>query len=124
MSYKHLYNKIGQQQGINPNLLQAIAKRTTDEHPETFQRTRDGYKYGLMFLSLSGAHTVGFREQPDKLFDPETNITYGARYLRYLLQQNSYNLKKALVAYLHGRYDSRYVRQAENIIDNWKRRLS
>ena len=119
--FKHLYKKTGRKQGINPNLLQSIAIQTTQERPEAFLATREGNRYGLMLLSLPGAHTVGFCGQPDELFDPETNVTYSALYLRYLLQQHEYNLKKTLVAYLHGRYDSRYVRQAERIIDTWKK---
>lgn len=118
--FKHFYEKAGREQGISPNLLRAIAICTTQEQPGAFKCAREGCKYGVMLLSLSGAHTVGFREEPDKLFDPATNITFAALYLRYLLQQHSYNLKKAIVSYLHGRYDSRYVRQAERIIDTWK----
>jgi len=119
--YEHFYEKAGREQGISPNLIRAIAMHTTQERPDSFFCDRDGCKYGVMFLSLSGAHTVGFREKPDRLFDPRTNISFGALYLRYSLQQHSYNLKKAIVSYLRGRYDSRYTKQAERIIDTWKR---
>ena len=118
--YKNLYTKIGKEIGINPLLLQAIALTLSNERQDAFVCDREVCKYGLMLLSMPGAKQAGFRGYPEDLADPETNITYAARYLRYLLQQYEYDLKKALVAYLRGRYDSRYVHDAEKILWKWR----
>lgn len=120
MKYKNLYTKIGKDIGINLLLLQAIALSLSNERQDAFVCVRGVCKYGLMLLSLPGAKLVGFMGYPEDLADPETNITYAARYLRYLLQQYEYDLKKALTAYLRGRYDSRYIHDAEKILFTWR----
>ena len=122
--YNRLYNKIGKATGINPMLLQAIALRTTQEDPGAIVCYGHRYYYGLMLLSDYGANLTGFRGNPEQLLDPETNIGFASLYLKYLLQQYNYDLKKGLVAYLKGRYDSRYSLEAEKIIVLWKRLLN
>ena len=120
MTYKNLYTRIGKNIGIDPLLLRAISLTLTQERQDTFICDRDMCKYGLMLLRLPGAKLVGFRGQPENLAEPETNITYAAMYLRYCLQQYGYDIKKALVAYLKGIYDSRYIHDIEKILYTWR----
>jgi len=120
MKYKYLYNKIGKDIGINPLLLQAIALSLSNERQDAFICDRGVCKYGLMLLSMPGAKLVGYRGYPEDIMDPSVNISYAAMYLRYLLQQYEYDLKKALVAYLRSRYDSRYIHDAEKILFTWR----
>lgn len=123
MTFKNLYIKIGKDIGINPLLLQALALSLSNEHQDAFICDKGICKYGIMLLSMSGAKLVGFIGLPEEIMEPETNITYAAIYLRYLLQQYEYDLKKALVAYLRGRYDSRYIHSAEKILLTWRKLL-
>jgi soluble lytic murein transglycosylase-like protein len=119
--YERLYQKTGKATGINPVLLQAIALKSTQEDPGAIVCYGHRYYYGLMLLSDYGANLTGFRGNPEQLLDPERNIGFASLYLKYLLQQYNYDLKKGLVAYLKGRYDSRYSLEAEKIIVLWKR---
>jgi len=121
MKYKDIYNKVGREIGIDPYLLYAIALSLTQERQDAFVCHRGRCRYGLMLLSLPVAQLGGFRGTSDELMGPEVNITYAAIYLRYVLQQYDYDLKKGLVAYLRGRYDSRYVHDAEKILMTWRR---
>lgn len=120
-SYKHIYDKVGSNIGINPTLLRAIAVSTTQEAPETILQDGKTYHYGLMYLSLPGANLVGYHGEKEALLsDIELNIYLGALYFRYLLQQYQFDVKKALVAYLKGKYDSRYIHHAEKILMTWR----
>lgn len=121
MKYKDIYNKVGRDIGIDPYLLYAIALSLTQERQDAFVCDKGRCKYGLMLLSLPGAKLGGFIGTSDELMIPEINITFAAIYLRYLLQQYNYDLKKGLVSYLKGRYDSRYVKEAEKILLTWRK---
>lgn len=121
MKYKTLYNQVGQEISIDPYLLYAIALTLTQERQDAFICHHGRCKYGLMLMSLPSARLIGFRGDSDELLQPEVNITVAATYLRYLLQQYNYDLKKGLVAYLRGRYDSRYIHHAEKILTTYRR---
>ena len=121
--YEKLYNKIGKLVGLSPELLQAIAQTTTQETPGAIVCYGHRYYYGLMLLSDYGANLMGFKGEFENLLDPEINIGFASLYLKYLLQQYNYDLKKALVAYLKSKYDSHYTHEAEKIIVLWKKLL-
>lgn len=119
--HKAIYKKIGNNVGINPMLLQAIALTTTQEAPEAIFQDGKTYHYGLMYLSVPGANLVGYHgDKKTLLSNVELNVYLGALYFRYLLQQYQFDVKKALVAYLKGKYDSRYIHHAEKILMVWQ----
>ena len=120
-TFKDIYNKVGKDIGIDPYLLYAIALSLTQERQDAFVCDRGRCKYGVMLLSRSGAQLGGFAGTTDELMIPEINITFAAIYLRYLLQQYNYDLKKGITAYLRGRYDSRYIHNAEKILLTWRK---
>jgi soluble lytic murein transglycosylase len=69
--------------------------------------------YGLMqLLATTASRVAGRPVEPATLFDPTTNITLGARYLRQLLDRFDGNLAKALAAYNGG----------EDAVAKWERR--
>jgi len=46
-----------------------------------------GGSFGLTMITLSTARGLGFTGTPGQLLDPETNLTYGLRFLRHMYDQ-------------------------------------
>lgn len=57
---------------------------------------------GLMQILLRTARGVGFTGQPDELFDPKTNITYGVKFLSSLVRSKKGDMLAAISAYNNG----------------------
>ena len=60
------------------DLVQRVVVRESRHVPSA----RNGPYYGLMQILPETARTMGYRGRPEGLLDPETNLTYGVRYLR------------------------------------------
>ena len=60
------------------DLVQRVVVRESRHIPSA----RNGPYYGLMQILPQTARTMGYRGRPEGLLDPETNLTYGVRYLR------------------------------------------
>ena len=60
------------------DLVQRVVVRESRHIPSA----RNGPYYGLMQILPATARTMGYRGRPEGLLDPETNLTYGVRYLR------------------------------------------
>lgn len=58
--------------------------------------------YGLLQIQLASARTVGFKGRAGELMRPETNIEYGAKYLRWLLDTHNDNTAWALSCFNAG----------------------
>ncbi|MFD1328594.1 lytic transglycosylase domain-containing protein [Mycoplana ramosa] len=59
-------------------LLHRVIKRESRYNPKAYSRGN----YGLMQIRYNTAKGMGYTGTPDGLFDAETNIKYGAKYLR------------------------------------------
>jgi hypothetical protein len=93
--YADLFTRIGQQVGVDPALLAAVAKVESNFNPRAVSKA--GAK-GLMQLMGPTAASLGVTDP----FDAEQNVRGGARFLRYLLDKYHGSTTLALAAYNAG----------------------
>src|SRR5690349_13202463 len=107
MSQQEILRAVGRaarQQGIDPVLVAGVVQQESSFRPDAFRaepQIRDASR-GLMQLLLGTARWMGFTGEPAELFDVETNLTYGCRYLRYLLHRYNGHVRRALAGYNAG----------------------
>ncbi|QRM56003.1 transglycosylase SLT domain-containing protein [Sinorhizobium sp. BG8] len=63
---------------IPESLLHRVVKRESRYNPNAYSKGN----YGLMQIRYNTARGLGYEGTPDGLFDAETNLKYGAKYLR------------------------------------------
>ena len=85
---------------IPADLLHRIVAEESGYNPAA----RNGPYYGLMQLLPDTARTMGYRGAPEGLLDPDTNLTYGAKYLRGAWIVGRRNREKAIMWYRKGYY--------------------
>lgn len=81
-------------------LVHRVVRRESGYNPAA----RNGPYYGLMQLLPDTARTMGYRGAPEGLLDPDTNLTYGAKYLRGAWIVGRRNREKAIMWYRKGYY--------------------
>lgn len=90
---------------IPTGLLSAMAYVESSGNHKAFVK-HDGKgsmsSYGLLQLQLASARTVKFKGKAKELMNPETNIEYGAAYLRWLLETHENNVAWALTCWNTG----------------------
>lgn len=77
-TYSPLINRYARQHGIPSDLAHAIVEVESNFNPKA--RGRAG-EVGLMQIKLTTARLMGYRGSRKGLYDPETNIKYGMKYL-------------------------------------------
>jgi soluble lytic murein transglycosylase-like protein len=121
--YESSINGAAQQFGLDPNLIRAMIATESGGHPNASSPKE---AKGLMQLIDSTATAVGVKN----VWNPEENITGGAKYMKSLLDRFQGDVKLALAAYNAGpgaveKYDSippyretkEYVNRVMNFID-------
>jgi soluble lytic murein transglycosylase-like protein len=93
--YDDLINTIAQEVGISAHLLHAVIQVESAYNPNA---TSPKGAMGLMQLIPATAERFGAY----RVYDPESNVRGGARFLKYLLLQFNHNLQLALAAYNAG----------------------
>lgn len=84
------FDEAGAQYGINPQILQAIAKVESDFNPRATNWNRNGtYDFGLMQINSSWAPALG-KERWNALGDVCTNIKTGAMILADCMKRYGY----------------------------------
>jgi soluble lytic murein transglycosylase-like protein len=73
---------------IDATFANAIVKVESNYNPRI--RGRQG-EYGLGQIKCQTARGVGFKENCDLLFDPETNLEYSYRYLKQAIERANGN---------------------------------
>ncbi|MSP38960.1 MAG: tetratricopeptide repeat protein [Deltaproteobacteria bacterium] len=104
-----------QERGVDPYLVLALIRQ------ESLFNTRarsPAAAFGLMQLILPTASRVAQQiglpaPSPEKLFDPELNLTLGTQYLKDLLDRYGNNWFKAIAAYNAG----------ETAVDRWEKEI-
>ena len=76
---------------------------------------------GLMGILYPTAQEMGFAGEPDELFDPNTNLYYGGKYLRWQLDRYGQDLQKALTAYYAGTYTPEYQWYVDRVLGYYSR---
>jgi len=119
--------------GIPRPLIYAIIKRESDGNSNAINQENNFASRGLMQISGPAARDMGYKGSLIGLFDPQTNINYGTKYLKWLFDQFSatpYNIdskwRKVISAYnigignvrKHGIVNPDYV---EFIIQHFKK---
>ena len=72
--------------GVPPKTAVAVVRQESGFRPDATGRAGE---IGLMQLKCRTARSVGFRGHCRALYDPETNLRYGMRYLRKALKRGS-----------------------------------
>ncbi len=85
---------------IPESLLHRQIQRESGYNPAA----RNGPYYGLMQILPQTARTMGYRGTPEGLLDPDTNLEFGAKYLRGAWLVSGGNQDKAMKWYAKGYY--------------------
>ena len=90
-------------------LVHRVVKRESTYNPQA----RNGGHYGLMQIKPETARTMGYRGDAAGLYDAETNLKYGVKYLRgaWLLADGSHD--RAVQLYSAGYY---YVAKSRGML--------
>lgn len=81
--------------------------------------------YGLLQLMYPTAYSLGFRGEPEDLYDPATSLKYGVLLMRDNLRWSQGNLDAALAAYNGGRKGNREVPYRNGVyVNKVKRHLA
>lgn len=97
---RRLIEKHAALNNVPVDLVHRVVQRESRYNPAA----RNGPYWGLMQILPQTARTMGYRGAPEGLLDPETNLTYGVRYLRgaWLLADGSHD--RAVMWYARGYY--------------------
>ena len=112
--------------GVPVELVKAIIMVESSGRPWVSRRENGYYSYGLMGITYPTARDMGFSGNPSKLFDPEVNVYYGVKYLRWLMDRPHIDgdIEKLAAAYNAGPdlrpWPSEYVEK----VKYWMRRIS
>jgi soluble lytic murein transglycosylase-like protein len=84
--------------GMPVAFVRQVIRRESNFNP----RAVDHGNYGLMQIRLGTARALGYRGTAAGLLDPETNVTYGMRYLAGAYRAAHGNEARTLVLYSRG----------------------
>ena len=84
--------------GMPVAFVRQVIRRESNFNP----RAADHGNYGLMQIRLGTARALGYRGTAAGLLDPETNMTYGMRYLAGAYRAAHGNEARTLVLYSRG----------------------
>jgi soluble lytic murein transglycosylase-like protein len=84
--------------GMPVAFVRQVIRRESNFNP----RAVDHGNYGLMQIQLGTARALGYRGTAAGLLDPETNMTYGMRYLAGAYRAAHGNEARTLVLYSRG----------------------
>lgn len=116
LGYWETIQKQAVQKELDPYLVVALIRQESLFNPKALSPAS---AHGLMqLLPSTAAHLARQMGDnppgPERLFDPELNLTLGTRYLKELLQRYGNNLIRAIAAYNAG----------ENAVDRWEKEIS
>jgi soluble lytic murein transglycosylase-like protein len=86
--------------GLPASLVQRVIARESGGNP----RAMHAGNYGLMQIRLSTARAMGYTGSAAGLLDPQTNMTYGMRYLAGAYRAAGGNENRAIALYSRGYY--------------------
>ncbi|MDG3042070.1 lytic transglycosylase domain-containing protein [Roseicyclus marinus] len=95
-----LVQRYAQIHDIPEPLLHRVIQRESDYRADA----RNGPYYGLMQILPQTAGTMGFEGPPERLLDPEVNLTYAGRYLRGAWLVSDGDIDEAVMWYARGYY--------------------
>lgn len=87
--------------GVQPAVIAATIQIESSGYSGT---TGAADEIGLMQIKCDTAKMMGFKGDCARLFNPDLNVLYGAKYLKHQLQRYDGNLAKMFSAYNAGTY--------------------
>jgi soluble lytic murein transglycosylase-like protein len=106
---KALIHKHASAEGVPPELAEAVVKVESNFNPRA--RGRAG-EVGLMQIKPATARAIGYRGTTKALYDPETNLAWGMRYLATAYQLAGGDTCGAILRYNGGHAARKMTRQA------------
>lgn len=104
LKYEEYIIKYSQEYNLDPNLVAGVIY--TESHYNKDAVSRVGARGLMQIMPATGgsiAKRIGDESyNPDKLFDPETNIRYGCWYLKYLMDNYNNEVNAVLAGYNGG----------------------
>ncbi len=121
--YRDLMWQIGEKEGIDPLLLEAISFQESSWRADAFRYEPEFYErylkdserwthaiprrisssYGLFQIMYTTALDHGFRDEPEVLFIPSTNVKMACKVLNGLFNWSGDRIEQALAAYNGGK---------------------
>jgi soluble lytic murein transglycosylase-like protein len=95
-----LVQKYAQTHDIPEALLHRVIQRESNYRAHA----RNGPYWGLMQIMPQTARSMGFQGPPERLLDPEVNLTYAGKYLRGAWLVSDGDIDKAVMWYARGYY--------------------
>lgn len=88
---------------IDPILVMAIIRTESsfDAKAYRYEAHIKDASYGLMQLLYGTAQWMGYKGSPEGLYDPETNIIYGMKFLQWL-QERCESVECVIMSYNEG----------------------
>jgi soluble lytic murein transglycosylase-like protein len=127
MQYKVAIMKAGQDNAIEAAIIAAIIGKESKGQANVV----NGRFNGLMQLGLAEASAMGYGGNSAGLLNPDTNITYGAKYLRYCINHKNGDLPFGISGYNTGNverentpYNALYVDEVASYVPRFRYLLS
>ena len=128
-NWRYYIYTVANKYGVDPNLIKAIIMVESSGRPNAIRHEWNGHdSIGLMQVTIPAARDVGYTGDENGLLNPFTNIEYGTKYLKKMINEFNGNIYKAIAAYnagaynvKHGRYSRTYVARVLNYYDMFKR---
>jgi soluble lytic murein transglycosylase-like protein len=105
LPYNNFVVAAANENGIDPKFVHQIIRIESRHRPNV---TGKAGEIGLMQIKLQTARGVGYTGTRSGLYDPETNIRYGVRYLGEAKRRASGDRCKAAMLYNQGVYATRF----------------
>lgn len=117
-AYDIVISNVAKTHAVPFGLIKAIIAAESAFNPRAFRnepKIQDA-SYGLMQILYKTAQWMGYSGAPEGLYDPETNIEFGTRYLKRQLIRYNGKVQDAIAAYNTGtvrkKMDGSYVNQS------------
>lgn len=73
-----------------------------NQYASRYESSINDTSYGLMQILYTTAHDIGFNQQPENLFDIDTNLNFGCKFLSSKYKKYNKNLYDTISAYNGG----------------------
>jgi len=98
-----LFLSVSQQLGLPPGLLSAVCWQESKHVAKAVHPDDGGHtSVGVCQLQWRTAHFMGYKGTEQDLFNPEQNIRFAGKYLRYQLRRHPNDLPCAIASYNAG----------------------
>lgn len=115
--HNYIYT-VASKYNIDPNLIKAIIMTESSGRPNAIRHEWNGHdSIGLMQVTIPAARDVGYTGDEQGLLNPITNIEYGTRYLKRLIDEFNGNIYWAVAAYNAGAYNVKHGRYSKNYVN-------